>query len=303
MDYNTIAKLEQLKRIDREGERLFGQVSFEERYLSLFHATTYARYFLPSLSIITATYLLCSRLDLSVVASIIIGLALFAGYEWLKLSGLKLGFASFYSPSIIGYSILAFSIALSVGSAYLSIEGAREYYLQSDTRASKIASHYAVLTDSINQRITAIEQYKKDRWAGLLTKSERATVKGLYDEINLLKADQREKEKAVLAESDFNAFQVGGAVLVLEGLILLCNWFYVFYMYARRKEQQYVTLIGSTPPTGGKKGRVLSIDTLDKEQKIREAIESGITDMRELTSMFRLNVKQASGYIKKYKVA
>ena len=324
-EVDLFLKDEKHQHLATKAQEMFREKSFLERFYSLQVICTYSRFILPVFSIATGCFFISSLLysvTSNFLLSIIVSIVLLTLYEAMKINILHIGLKCYYEKYKLGSALLILSIPLAMGSAFISIQGAKEIYVRNDTSSQLVDQYYNHQMDSIGNKIAELEALKPSRWGGLLSKSENTMILNYQNEIKALRAERRQELNTSVNNTTYNKYIIGCIAATVELLIMLSVWFYIFYFYMCYKEQQVL----NTPfefrtsnqnqsfenkklnsktvamPIGFQSKSVERRDGESKEKEIERAIRGGMKDFRTLMRTFKLNVNQTRKYINKYSV-
>lgn len=286
-------------RLRAKAEQMFSERSFLEAYEGLFYTTTFGRFVLPVISVVTGGFFLSQLIGISPYFSLPLSGALMVGYEVVKMRLLKSGFQAYYSESPSYPVLIVLAVLLAAGSCLMSVRGAGELYKAQDDRAAIIRHDYKAKMDSVGTKIAALEALKPKRWGGLLSKSENQMILNYQDELGNLRKDLDKEEAAILESGAFNYTVITCIAAVIEVMILLSAWFFVYYHYLCFFES---ALQEETPAETPRPTKMVS-NREEREEAIRAAIQKGNVKSPELMKNFRLNVQQARYYLNKYALA
>ena len=143
----------------------------------------------------------------------------------------------------MGLGLLGVVILFSLGSAYMSVQGAEKVYELTDHRLENMEERHQQKTDSvktyyqyqnqlIQSKIEAIEKHKPLRWGGLLSGSENQQILNYQDQLVQLEANKQKALTLIENENHQNQRLMGEFIKHKE--ITELN-FHRFFQEARQR--------------------------------------------------------------------
>jgi|GEM_PF-4132363 len=255
-----------VRQIETAKDRFKTKNAFDSLYTFL-PLSNIGRFFLPVLSIITGMFSLLYILDsfMNIWLASFLCFTLLGLWEKTKSLVLVRAFERFYkgySSSVLG--IFVFAILFSLGSIYLSVNGTWELSQRFDDTEINIDVSYGHKKDSLeryyhtkiaNAKMDAKSYFEKNSYKGVITfskdgryadhyrklqervmelevKKEMASDKLLSEKVQSLKSDKVSYQRFV--------YSFLAITFLIELLIILSNWFPVYFDYKIYEESEII---------------------------------------------------------------
>jgi len=262
----TIKEAEEVK----ESFDLYSEKTVVKEFHSLKKVIAASRWVFALFSIVTGAVFLSSQISLFLpfYASISFGVVIVIGLEVLKHNLGKSALARILPKKMdfVGFFLLVFLLFCVSISVFLSVNGAKEAYLQLDNRNEILESQFKAKKDSLNQkhqserkrleaaqerffdanqvyvnkqtgnvlRYNATTEY--NRFSDLIYNAEETKRK----ELEKMSTQFEENKNKLLSKANFNLnFWIVSSIAV-ELLILLCMYFVIWYYFQIYIEGQYL---------------------------------------------------------------
>jgi len=241
-----------------QAQERFREKNFYEQYHTFHRAAKQARRALPVISIgtgITALALLFKLFIPWMWACFF--LAAFALFYWEYWKSLVLtgGFEGFYQREKGLVFLLLLACLFTTGSAYFSVNGTRQLAQLLDGTETHIEAQFSPTLDSLHSAYDALiaqakaeklAYFRSNNYKGTITYTRDGSIAKHYQKLsdrvlelekekgNTLAEAHRKKEAALLEASQNHRITVWAALLlvgIVEGLIVLANWFVVYFDY------------------------------------------------------------------------
>lgn len=243
----------------------FRPKSFYEQFKPLERISRAFTAVLPSLSVVTGAVALCTVFSslIGFYGGLTVGFLLVVSVEIAKAKTLDIGFTIWHTNRVYSYPVLGLAFIMSILSAYLSIDGAKEIYSSTDTSIHDKKSYFQAQKDSLNAHYggliateeKALSDFKSSvSWRGKIDMSNKgtiATISAREKQIERLSSDlstelyylSETKRKSL--ETTENSFSDKLTVLVcvvslIELFIMLCNWFPVYFQWKSKTQSDII---------------------------------------------------------------
>lgn len=281
--------LEQETLVNRvnDAQNRFRFKPFFEKYRGLNILSKILQYLLPVFSIATGTLFLSTILqDIIPVfyIAVIFSVVLIIFLEYSKNYILDIAFTDCYA-GLKNYSSFLIALVLCVLSGFVSLNGVKELHSKMDTQIRDLDVNQSDAKDSlVNYYDSQIKESKKRlvsiptavTWQKSVDDANSKQVQNLSDEITMLqrqKADDissintlhANQKGSTLQASGFNLSIVIVIICLVELIILIANWFVIFYDYQTAKQAQILT----------KNQNIISIDSDNFKEVVSKFILTG----------------------------
>ncbi|GAA4824742.1 hypothetical protein [Algivirga pacifica] len=265
-----LSKVSYHRQVELANDR-FAFKPFAVRFRKLKLYAIIGRLLLPVISIATGMTFMSSLLHGIVphtLAAVFSGGLLLALMEGMKADTLKIGFEGLYGGRKWVATLLLAGVLMSGLSIYVSVNGAKElYYLMDDKEAmvtntyqqemDSVRTHYVAATQEIESKIEEINQRQYQRPNQFLYASERKAILNYQEQLlgvaaekataeQELKASFKEQKGEIIADTSFNAFRFAVLAGLIDLLIILSNWFLVYFDYQVVMENDALRKIEAT---------------------------------------------------------
>ena len=241
------------KELIKTANDRFGK-TFKVQFFKLFILSKIGRIFFPVFSVglgLTFISFLINQIIGNIYISFGISFTLLAIWEYTKAELLINSLEVHFSGHVFPWVLVLVTFIFQISSFFISIQGAKELYEQTDHKTAKIKDFYKVQSDSLAAKfdlmiaksqndITSLQEKARGQWNGINTPEQYKQIELLRQSI-LSTQEIRERNLADLKKDKNldtdNATKKAGFNIVLfmiisgiiEILICLSGFFVIFY--------------------------------------------------------------------------